>query len=146
MSVHYKERVAKVTFRSLRDRPGVAADVIQTLKGEGFTILAASFDSSVGGRGDFSVIVYESEGMEIRRRREEIAERTGAREVVVDPGLAFIEFLNVLDLRGVLETLANMGINLEFIALTSGVLGVAIRRSLLENVLMLLEEEVPHVL
>ncbi len=146
MSVHYKERVAKVTFRSLRDRPGVAADVIQTLKGEGFTILAASFDSSVGGRGDFSVIVYESEGMEIRRRREEIAERTGAREVVVVPGLAFIEFLNVLDLRGVLETLANMGINLEFIALTSGVLGVAIRRSLLENVLMLLEEEVPHVL
>ncbi len=135
-----------MTFRSLRDRPGVAADVIQTLKGEGFTILAASFDSSVGGRGDFSVIVYESEGMEIRRRREEIAERTGAREVVVDPGLAFIEFLNVLDLRGVLETLANMGINLEFIALTSGVLGVAIRRSLLENVLMLLEEEVPHVL
>ncbi len=135
-----------MTFRSLKDRPGVAADVIQTLKGEGFTILAASFDSSVGGRGDFSVIVYESEGMEIRRRREEIAERTGAREVVVDPGLAFIEFLNVLDLRGVLETLANMGINLEFIALTSGVLGVAIRRTLLNEVLMFLEEEVPHVL
>jgi len=145
LSVHYKERVAKVTFRSLRDRPGVAADVIQTLKGEGFTILAASFDSSVGGRGDFSVIVYESEGMEIRRRREEIAERTGAREVVVDPGLAFIEFLNVLDLRGVLETLANMGINLEFIALTSGVLGVAVRRNLLDNVMMVLHEEVPNV-
>jgi len=110
-----------------------------------FTILAASFDSSVGGRGDFSVIVYESEGMEIRRRREEIAERTGAREVVVDPGLAFIEFLNVLDLRGVLETLANMGINLEFIALTSGVLGVAVRRNLLDNVMMVLHEEVPNV-
>ncbi len=144
MSVHYKERVAKVTFRALKDRPGVAAYVIQTLKEKGFTVLAASFDSSVGGRADFSVIVYESEGVDIRRRREEIAERTGAREVVVDPGLAFIEFLDVLDLGAVLETLANMGINLEFIALTSGVLGVAVRRNLLNDVMMVLHEEVPH--
>ncbi len=133
-----------MTFRALRDRPGVAAYVIQMLKEEGFTVLAASFDSSVGGRADFSVIVYESEGVAIRRRREEIAERTGAKEVVVDPGLAFIEFLDVLDLRAVLEALANMGINLEFIALTSGVLGVAIRRNLLDDVMMVLHEEVPH--
>ncbi len=144
MSVHFKERVAKVTFRSLRDRPGVAADVINTLREEGFTVLAASFDSSVGGRGDFSVIVYEAEGKEIRRRREEIAEVTGAQEVVVDPNLAFVEFLNVLDLKGILEGLANMGINLEFIALTSGVLGVAIRRNFLEEVLLALQEEVAN--
>ena len=144
MSVHYKERVAKVTFRSLKDRPGVAADVIHILREEGFTVLAASFDSSVGGRADFSVIVYETEGVEIRRRREEIAERTGAKEVVVDPGLALVEFLDVLDLRAVLESLANMGINLEFIALTSGVLGVAVRRRLLDDLKMVLQEEVPH--
>ncbi|NPA80299.1 MAG: hypothetical protein GXO29_04545 [Thermotogae bacterium] len=144
MSVHYRERVAKVTFRALRDRPGVAAEVIQLLRQEGYTVLAASFDSSVGGRADFSVIVYESEGVDIRKRREEIAESTGAKEVIVDSGLAFLEFLDVLDLRAVLETLANMGINLEFIALTSGVLGVAIRRNLLEDVLLALHEEVPN--
>jgi len=136
--------VAKVTFRALRDRPGVAAEVIQLLRQEGYTVLAASFDSSVGGRADFSVIVYESEGVDIRKRREEIAESTGAKEVIVDSGLAFLEFLDVLDLRAVLETLANMGINLEFIALTSGVLGVAIRRNLLEDVLLALHEEVPN--
>jgi len=135
-----------VTFRGIRDRPGMAAEIISIMKEEGFTVLAASFDSSVGGRADFSVITYESEGVSIRRRREEIAEKVGAKEVVVDPGLAFVEFLDVLDLKAILEVLANAGINLEFIAMTSGVLGVAIRRIFLDELMYILQEEVPHAL
>ncbi len=142
MHITLKPGVAKITFRGLRDRPGTAADLIYVLKDAGYTMLAASFDSSTGGIGDISFIVYESDGRDARRRKEEIAEKTFAKEVVVDTGLAFLEFYDVLNLGEVFEKFAVLGINIEFIAMTSGHLGVAFRRAKLEEVVEMFQAEV----
>ncbi|MEO0139103.1 MAG: hypothetical protein ABIL16_01895 [candidate division WOR-3 bacterium] len=142
MHITLKPNVAKITFRGLKDRPGTAADLIYVLKDEGFTLLAASFDSSTGGVGDISFIIYESEGLKAKRKKEEIAERSGAREVIVDAGLSFLEFFDVLNLEEVFERFASLGINIEFIAMTSGHLGVAFRRAKLNEVIEMFQAEV----
>jgi aspartokinase len=138
MYITLKPNVAKITFRGLRDKPGTAADLIYVLKEEGLSLLALSFDSAVGGIGDVSFIVYESEG-------ERIAERVGAKEIVVDKGLSFLEFFDVLKLEEVFEKFAILGINIEFIAMTSGHLGVAFRRAKLEEVVEMFQAEVVNV-
>lgn len=145
MHITLKPKVAKITFRSLRDRPGTAADLIYVLKDEGYTLLAASFDSSVGGVGDISFIIYESEGQDLRRKREEVAEKVGAKEIVIDLGLSFLEFYDVLNLDEVFEKFAILGINIEFIALTSGHLGVAFRRAKLNEVIEMFQAEVVNI-
>jgi aspartokinase len=145
MYITLKPNVAKITFRGLRDKPGTAADLIHVLKEEGLSLLALSFDSAIGGIGDVSFIVYESEGERIRKKREEIAERVGAKEIVVDKGLSFLEFFDVLKLEEVFEKFAILGINIEFIAMTSGHLGVAFRRAKLEEVVEMFQAEVVNV-
>jgi len=109
------------------------------------SLLALSFDSATGGIGDISFIVYESEGERIRKKREEIAERVGARDVIVDKGLSFLEFFDVLNLEEVFEKFAVLGINIEFISMTSGHLGVAFRRAKLNEVVEMFHAEVVNI-
>ncbi len=113
---------AKVTIADVPDRPGVAAELFETLAANDVNIDMIVQNVSSAGQTDISFTVPKAASSEAQRLAEEVAARLGAQGVDVDPGIAKVSLVGAgmksepgVAAR-VFRALADAGINIEMIS------------------------------
>jgi len=113
---------AKVTITAVPDRPGVAATVFRALAERAVNIDMVVQNTSWEGLTDISFTVPRAELVAAREVTESLSAEIGAREVLVDEGIAQVSIVGagMKTHPGVtammFETLAKAGINIEMIS------------------------------
>lgn len=88
--IAYQSNVAKITVRSVPDRPGVAAALFEPLAAVGISVDTIVQNTSVERATDISFTVARSDLPRALREVEAILAGLGAAEVVSDPTLASV--------------------------------------------------------
>ncbi len=113
---------AKVTITAVPDRPGVAATVFRALAERAVNVDMIVQNTSWEGLTDISFTVPRAELVAAREVTESLSAEIGAREVLVDEGIAQVSIVGagMKTHPGVtammFETLAKAGINIEMIS------------------------------
>ena len=88
--IAYQSNIAKVTVRSVPDRPGMAAELFEPLSAVGISVDTIVQNTSVERLTDISFTVDRSDLQKTLRELESVTNEMGAGEVVTDPTLASI--------------------------------------------------------
>jgi aspartate kinase len=113
--------VAKITVLSVRDRPGIAANLFEPLADQGISVDVIVQNASVGGATDLTFTVKRTDLDRARQVVEEVARELGGGEVVTASDLAKLSIVGtgMLDATGyaskMFRTLSDNEINIEMI-------------------------------
>lgn len=147
-SIWVSRKVAQVTVRGARDKPGVAADLFQHLFERNINVEMIFSGPSAKGRVNLAFLIRESDLPKVEDEIvDDITELVDAREVVIDPKVAIITFRGTTDM---LQTpgiaaflfglLAQAGANIELVGTCMDSISVVIRRDRLDTALDVLME------
>jgi aspartate kinase len=137
---------AKVTVTAVPDRPGVAATVFRALADSAVNVDMIVQNTSVDGTTDISFTVGRAELGAARAIAGSLAPEIGAREVLVDEGIAQVSIVGagmkthpgVTAL--VFETLAKQNINIEMISTSPIRISCVVRASSVDDAVRALHE------
>lgn len=150
-SIWVSRKVAQVTVRGARDKPGVAADLFQHLFERNINVEMIFSGPSTRGRVNLAFLIRESDLPKVEDEIvDDITDLVDAREVVIDPKVAIITFRGTTDM---LQTpgiaaflfglLAQAGANIELVGTCMDSISVVIRRDRLDTALDVLMENLP---
>jgi aspartate kinase len=137
---------AKVTVTGLPDRPGVAAVVFRALADSAVNVDMIVQNTSVEGMTDISFTVGRTELDAARAVAESLAAEIGAREVLVDEGIAQVSIVGagMKTHPGVtammFETLAKQNINIEMISTSPIRISCVVRANSVDDAVRSLHE------
>jgi aspartate kinase len=137
---------AKVTITGVPDRPGVAAVVFRALADNAVNLDMIVQNTSVEGMTDISFTVGRTELGAARAVAESLAAEIGAREVLVDEGIAQVSIVGagMKTHPGVtammFETLAKQNINIEMISTSPIRISCVVRASSVDDAVRALHE------
>jgi aspartate kinase len=137
---------AKVTITGVPDRPGVAAVVFRALADNAVNLDMIVQNTSVEGMTDISFTVGRTELGAARAVAESLAAEIGAREVLVDEGIAQVSIVGagMKTHPGVtammFETLAKQNINIEMISTSPIRISCVVRASSVDDAVRSLHE------
>ena len=141
------KNVAKVTLRDARDKPGVAAELFESLYRLNVSAILIVQGNSRKGRADLAFLVMESDLPTIQEHQEELMESVGAKDIVIDRKVAVISFLGSKELSRtpgiayrIFNILAHAGVNIELISATTDSLTVVIREDRFETAIEAIRE------
>ncbi|MSQ15970.1 MAG: aspartate kinase [Dehalococcoidia bacterium] len=91
--IAYQTNVAKITVRSVPDRPGVAAALFEPLAAAGVNVDTIVQNTGVERTTDISFTVNRTELARAVREVQALLKKLGGTEVVTDPGLASVSIV-----------------------------------------------------
>lgn len=137
---------AKVTVTAVPDRPGVAARVFRALADSAVNVDMIVQNTSVDGTTDVSFTVGRAELEAARAIAGSLAPEIGAREILVDEGIAQVSIVGagMKTHPGVtalmFETLAKQNINIEMISTSPIRISCVVRASSVDDAVRALHE------
>ena len=137
---------AKVTVTAVPDHPGVAATVFRALADSAVNVDMIVQNTSVDGTTDISFTVGRAELGAARAVAGSLAPEIGAREVLVDEGIAQVSIVGagMKTHPGVtalmFETLARQNINIEMISTSPIRISCVVRASSVDDAVRALHE------
>ncbi|MRR09305.1 ACT domain-containing protein [bacterium] len=146
LSCKYNQLMAKVTLKSVHDKPGVAADVFAALAERGIMVELLSSIPTGRHQGDISFAVPQDELDAVKTGLEPIKKSVGFKTIDSDGGVS------VINLYGgalssdpalaskVLKSLAGAGVNLQMINQSINHLSFMINRAQLQKTLEVLRD------
>ena len=138
---------AKITLRGVPDRPGVAADIFETLAEARVNIDMIVQNSSEGGSTDLSFTVPAAQAEAARGAVSPLVARLGAEGMGVDPDIAKVSLVGagMKSSPGVaarvFRTLAGARINIEMISTSTIRVSCVVRREKAEQAVQALHAE-----
>jgi len=140
-------RVAKVTLRDARDKPGVAADLFSLLSELGINAEFILQGPARRGRADLAFLVLESELPKVMDYYDQLVEAVDAHDLQVDRKVALLVFYGSREMHrtpGVAATLFNTlaaaGVNIDMISTSLDSIAVVIREERVDDALEALRE------
>jgi len=147
-SVWISRRIAKVTVRAARDKPGVAADLFQLLSDLGINAEMILSGPASRGHVDVAFLVMESDLPKVTAHYDEIVAAVSARDLQVDRKVALVVFLGSRAMSRtpgvaarVFSLLAEAGANIELISTSLDSLCTVIREDRVDEVIDLVREK-----
>ncbi len=150
-SIWISRKVAQVTVRGARDKPGVAADLFQHLFERNINVEMIFSGPSTKGRVNLAFLIRESDLHKVEEDMlEDLTELVDAREIVIDPKVAIITFRGTTDMLQtpgiaafIFGLLAQAGANIELVGTCMDSISVVIRRNRLDTALDVMIENIP---
>ncbi len=140
-------KVAKVTLRDARDKPGVAADLFTLLSELGINAEFIIQGPARRGRADLAFLVLESELPKVMNYYDEIVKAVDARDLQVDRKVALLVFYGTREMHRtpgiaarVFTALAVAGVNIEMISTSLDSLSIVIREDRVDDAVMALQD------
>jgi len=140
-------KVAKITLRDARDKPGVAADLFSLLSDLGINAEFILQGPARRGRADLAFLVLESELPKVMDYYDQLVEAVDARDLQVDRKVALLVFYGSREMHrtpGVAATvfnvLASAGVNIDMISTSLDSLAIVIREDRVDDALEALQE------
>ena len=146
-NVEVRVGMAKITLKSVMDRPGVAGNIFSLLGEEGFNIEHISQSSTGKKRCDISFAVDEKELPRILPFLKSKLKEIRAEDVVSEKGMATVTVYGKRlavspGIAGkVFSLLAKRRINIEMISATLSTISCLVRAKMAEEAMMALREE-----
>jgi aspartate kinase len=145
--VAFNREEAKITILGLPDRPGMAAEVFQTIGSAHIAVDMIIQNAASDGRNDISFTVARGEYDEAMRVARELCARLGARDVTGDRTIAKVSIVGV-GIRShtgvpgrMFQSLASAGINIQMISTSEIKLSCVIAEKDMENAVRALHRE-----
>jgi aspartate kinase len=140
--------VVKVTIRRVKDRSGIAAEVFETLNDLCINAELIVHASATKGRADIAFLVLQSQLPKIQDCAEELVERIGGEDLIVDDKVALIAFYGSKDLSrtqgvaaSIFSILANVGVNIEMISTSLDSISLVIREGRMHQAIEAMRDE-----
>lgn len=146
LSLRYNENMAKVTFHSAFDKPGIAASVFSTLGEHGINVELISSVPRGRNRGDISFAVLKEDLETVLPLSEGIKKKIGAKNISHNSEVSLISIYGE-ELSAELtltpkffRVLADKGVNLQLISHSLNTLSCLIAKEQLSQALTILRE------
>jgi aspartate kinase len=139
--------VSKITLEGVPDRPGIAAEIFQTLGGKGFNVELVVSTGSSGGRADISFAVSRAEEESVLRALETIRDEVGARTLNASSEVALVSIVgqHLSTEPGIagrmFSALSGRGVNIEIISTSMSSVTCLIDEGQVDNALQALRQE-----
>lgn len=149
-SIWVSRKVAQVTVRGARDKPGVAADLFHHLYEKGINVEMIFSGPSSKGRVNLAFLLRESDLPRVEDEIvDNITEVADAKEVVIDKRVAIITFrgtTEMLQTPGIAAFLfslfAQAGTNIELVGTCMDSISIVIREERLDTALEVITENI----
>jgi aspartate kinase len=145
-SVTYTTDEARITVRSVPDRPGVAAEVFGALADAHVNVDMILQNTSVSGHADLSCTIPQEERAMADLALRSIVEKLGAQGYVTDTNIAKVSVIGV-GMRAnpgvaakMFRTLADLGINLDMISTSPIKISTVIAKDRVEEAVRVLHD------
>ncbi len=139
--------VVKIILKSIKDKPGVAAQLFEILANEGVNAELIVQGPSSKGRTDLAFLILESQLPKILEKQEEILEMVDGRDISVDKKVALLVFYGGKELSKrpgvaarVFDILAQAGVNIEMISTSLESLSIVIRENRVDDAIIALRD------
>ena len=147
LSCKYNQMMAKVTLKSVHDKPGIAAEVFAALAEQG--VMAELLSSTPTGRhkGDISFAVPQDDLPAVRTGLNAIKKAVGFKSIDSDSGVSVINVhgeelsSDPATTSRVLKALAAAGINLQMISQSLNSLSFLVNRAQLHRAIAVLKDD-----
>ena len=140
-------KVAKVTLRGVRDKPGIAAIIFEELSSRGVNVEMIVTGASAKGRTDIAFLVLESQIDRIKEIEEELLQAIDARDLSIDRKVALIVFYGGSEMAKtpgvaarIFNILAEAGVNIEMISTSIDSLSLVVRENRIEEAIFAIGE------
>lgn len=139
--------VSKVTFHSVPDKPGIAAEIFGLLGELGFNVELVVSIPTEKGKGDISFVISRKELLSLLGVLNTLKNKVRTEEITHDENIALISitghgFSEQPGIAGrVFKTLSKAGINLDTISTSLHAITCVIKENLLPEAQKALEEE-----
>jgi aspartate kinase len=139
--------VAKVSFHSVPDKPGIAAEIFGFLGELGFNVEVVVSTPTEKGKADISFVISSKELTALLGVLSTLKNKVGSEEITQDEKIALISvtghgFSEQPGIAGrVFKALSKAGINLDMVSTSLHAITCVIREDLLPEARKVLEEE-----
>ncbi|MGB9823862.1 MAG: ACT domain-containing protein [Candidatus Hydrothermia bacterium] len=140
-------KVVKVILRSVKDKPGVAAEVFERLASKGINVELIVSGPSSKGRSDIAFLVFESQLPQIQQMEDELLDSTDAMGIGYDPKVALLIFYGSKEISKtpgiaakIFNILAEAGVNIEMVSTSVDSISIVIREELVERAVLVLTD------
>lgn len=143
--ITHNQLMAKVTLRSVHDKPGVAAEVFSVLAEHGIAVELLTTSHTGRNTGDISFAVPQDQVAAVRARLDGVRKEVGFKSVDEDTGVSVVTIhgeglsQDPAAASRILKALAGGGINLQMISQSLNYLSFLVNRSQLSQVLDILK-------
>ena len=145
--VWVNKQVAKVILKGARDKPGIAAEIFESLAGNGINAELIVSGPASKGRADIAFLVLESQIPKLRETEEELLKEVDGKEMDIDTKVALLVFYGGRELSRkpgvaarIFDILAEAGVNIEMISTSVDSLSVVIRENRVDKAIEALQE------
>lgn len=152
--VWVNKQVAKIILKGARDKPGMAAEIFESLAANGINAELIVSGPSSKGKADIAFLVLESQIPRLQESKEELLKEVNGREVDVDTKVALLVFYGGRELSRrpgvaarIFDILAEVGVNVEMISTSIDSLSIVIRENRVDKAIEALRENLgiePH--
>ncbi len=145
--VWVNRQVAKVLLKGARDKPGIAAEIFESLAKEGINAELIVSGPASKGRADIAFLVLKSMLPKLKEKEEELLEDVDAKDIDIDNKVALLVFYGGRELSRrpgvaakIFDILAEAGVNIEMISTSIDCLSVVIREDRVDKAIEALQE------
>ncbi|MDI6740986.1 MAG: ACT domain-containing protein [Candidatus Edwardsbacteria bacterium] len=145
LNVRYSQMMAKVTLKTVPDKPGIAAEVFSTLCESGITVELLSSISTARRKGDISFAVPQDDLAPVKPKLEALKKAIGFKSLETDTGVSVVNIhgdglsQDPATVSRIFKALAGGGINLQMISQSLNCLSFMINRAQLHAALDILK-------
>lgn len=145
MRIFLREEISRVTLKSVKDQPGIAARIFTILGEHGFGVENISETSARKGQADISFTVLNKDLDEVVNLLKSTITTFKAKDVLFDQGVVEITVkgkdANQPGMAGrAFAILGSLGINIEMITTAMNTLTMVIKRNQAQEALAVLKE------
>ena len=144
LSCKHTQMMAKVTLKSVHDKPGIAAEVFSALGEQGIMAELLSTIDTGHHRGDISFAVPQDQLDRVRQQLDGIKQVVGFKSIDSDSGVSVINICgeeltsDPAATSKILKALAGAGVNLQMINQSLHYLSFMVNRAQLQQALAVL--------
>ena len=141
LELRYNQLMAKITLKSVHDKPGIAAEVFSVLSEQGIAVELLTTSPTGRNKGDISFAIPLDQVPAVKIQIESIRKEIGFKSIDSDPGVSVVNIhgdelsQDPATASRILKALAGGGINLQMISQSLNYLSFLINRSQLAQVL-----------
>lgn len=145
--VWVNKQVAKIILKGARDKPGIAAEIFESLASGGINAELIVSGPASKGRADIAFLILGSQIPKLKEIEEELLKGVDGREVTVDTKVALLVFYGGRELSRrpgvaarIFDILAEAGVNIEMISTSIDSLSVVVREDRVDKSIEALQE------
>ncbi|MCU0606172.1 MAG: ACT domain-containing protein [Candidatus Edwardsbacteria bacterium] len=144
--ISHNQMMAKVTLKSVPDKPGIAAEVFSVLAEHGIAVELLTTSHTGRTTGDISFAVPQDQVEAVKARLEGVRKEVGFKSIDSDPGVSVVTVhgqglsQDPAAASRILKALAGGGINLQMISQSLNYLSFLVNRSQLSRGLDVLKD------